>query len=200
MSRGEGESAGLRRRPVRTVPALVVGVLLLAGAVGLAWLCIARIVNGSWSTLLQAPRNRLATLTWNDPWIWGIAAAAIAVGLILLLCALVPGGFKTLTIRSTSEDNASRDDGQVHSGAPERQSVMTRRGVAHLARAQCVQVDGVSTASVTATAKKVHLKVVTSLRETTDLHTLVTESVRNRLTAIGLDPVPEITATIESRG
>lgn len=200
MSRNEGESAGLRRRPARTVPSLVVGILLLAIGVGLAWLCIARLVSGSWSTLLQAPRNQLATLTWSDPLAWSMAAVAVAVGLILLLCALVPGGFNTLRVRSSSGEETGRGDVQAQSGNPGQQTVMTRRGVAHLARAQCVQVDGVSTASVTVTAKKVHLKVGTSLRETKDLHTLVTDGVRNRLTAIGLDPVPEVTATIESRG
>ena len=78
--------------------------------------------------------------------------------------------------------------------------MMTRRAVAHVARAQCVHIDGVSTASVTASNNHVHVKVKTSLRETSDLRSHVINEVRERLNAIGLDPVPRVTATIETQG
>lgn len=195
MSRNDGRSTRLRRRPSRTVPALIVGILLLATGVALGWLTIARLVDGTWSTILQGPRDWLTGLAWNGPGVWGIGIAAVVVGLILLLCAIIPGGFNALTVR-----NASGDDGDGQAQRHERETVMTRRAVAHLAKAQCGQIDGVSSATATATNKRVHLKVKTSLRDTSDLRTRVTDGVRDRMNAIGLDPLPRVTTTVESKG
>ena len=122
-----------------------------------------------------------------------------AVGLILLLCALVPGAFNALTVRNAARA-ASGGDTDTEPGVYERETVVTRRAVAYLARAQCVQIDGVSTATATASNKRVHLKVKTSLRETEDLRTLITDAVQERLDTIGLDPVPRIFASIETTG
>ncbi|MET4147215.1 DUF6286 domain-containing protein [Arthrobacter sp. UYCo732] len=194
MSRNNGQSTRLRRRPSRTVPALIVGILLLTAGVALVWLTVARLVGGTWSSLLHGPRDWLTGLAWNAPDVWGVGTAAGVVGLILLLCALIPGRFNALTVRSASADDA---DGRVR--AQERETVITRSAVAHLAKAQCVETDGVSSASATATNKRVHLRVKTSLRDTGDLRTRVTDGVRDRLNAIGLDPVPRVTATVESK-
>ncbi|GAC1487582.1 MAG: hypothetical protein NVS2B15_03270 [Pseudarthrobacter sp.] len=195
MSRNDGRSTRLRRRPSRAVPALIVGTLLLAAGAGLVWLTVARLTNGTWSPFLQGPRDWSTSLTWNSPAMWGIGIAAVVVGLTLLLCAIIPGGFTALPVRNTARDTT---DGEPRT--QERETVMTRRAVAHLAKAQCQQLDGVSSASATATHKRVHLNVKTSLRDTGDLRTRVTEDVRDRLTEIGLDPVPHVTATVESKG
>lgn len=210
MSRNDGLSNRIRRRPSRTVPALITGFLLLASAVFLAWLAITRLVDGTWSMILQGPRNWLTALSWDSPAMWGIAVAAIAIGLVLLLCALVPGAFSVLMIRNAARTDTDTDTADINDsespaapqdlvpGTYEREIVMTRRAVAHLARAQCLQVDGVSTASTLADNKRVHLKVRTSLRETQGLRTRVIDTVRERLTTIGLDPMPRITATVET--
>ncbi|WP_104046106.1 DUF6286 domain-containing protein [Arthrobacter sp. ZGTC412] len=195
MSRNSGRSNRLRRRPSRTVPALIVGSLLLAAAVALVWLAIARLIDGTWSALLQGPRDWLTALTWNSPAMWGIGITAVVVGLTLLLCAIIPGGFIALTVRNTARDSTGGEP-QVK----ERETVMTRRAVAHLAKALCEQVDGVSSAAATATDKRVHLSVKTTLRDTGELRTRVTESVRDRLNATGLDPVPRVTTTVQFKG
>ncbi|MCB5275336.1 hypothetical protein BJG92_02884 [Arthrobacter sp. SO5] len=192
MSRNDGQSTPLRRRPSRTVPASIVGILLLAAGVALVWLTVARLMDGTWSTLLQGPRDWLAVLAWNGPDVWGVGIAAVVVGLILLLCALIPGRFNALTVRDA-------DDAGVGVRANERETVMTSRAVAQVAKAQCARIDGVRSASATATDKRVHLSVKTSLRNTGDLSTRVTDGVRERLNAIGLDPVPHVTATVESK-
>lgn len=206
MSRNDGLSNRLRRRPSRTIPALITGFLLLASSVFLAWLAIARLVDGTWPMILQEPRNWLTALSWESPAMWGIAVATIAAGLVLLLCALIPGAFSVLMIRNAARtDTADTNDSESPSapqdlvpGTYEREIVMTRRAVAHVARAQCLQVDGVTTASTLADNKRVHLKVRTSLRETQGLRTRVIDTVRQRLTTIGLDPMPRITATVET--
>ena len=199
MSRNDGRSSRLRRRPSRTVPAIVVGIVLLAASVALAWASIARLIDGTWSTLLLGPRDWLVGLHWDDPSLWIIGIVAVVVGVVLLLCALIPGAFSALTVRNATA-RADADAHEHEHTAAERETVMTRRAVAHLARAQCVKLDGVGTASATASNKRVHLKVNTSLRETDDLRTRVIEDVRDRLNTTGLDPLPRITATIETTG
>ncbi len=199
MSRNDGRSTRLRRRPSRTIPSLIAGILILAASVALAWLSIARLRDGTWSTILLGPRDWLTGLTWDDPSMWYIGVAAAVIGVILLLCALIPGSFSALPVRNASRADV---DGTKDNEAVMYQSetVMTRRAVAHVARAQCVQIDGVTAAVVTAGNKRVHLKVQTSLRETKDLRSQVIADVRDRLTAIGLNPVPRVTASIDTRG
>ncbi|MBG0738265.1 hypothetical protein IV500_02310 [Paeniglutamicibacter antarcticus] len=195
MSRRDGRSTRLQHRPSRAVPALIVGILLLAAGVVLVWLTIARLVNGIWPTVLQGPRDWLTSLVWNSPGVWGIGIAAVVVGVILLLCAIIPGGFNALTV-----NDAGSNPGGKAAPAQEQETVMTRRAVARLAKAQCSQIDGVGSASATATTKRVHLSVQTPLHDTGDLRNRVTDSVRKSLKTAGLNPVPRVTATIQSKG
>ena len=194
MSRRDQRSTRLRHRPSRAIPALIVGLLLLAAGAALVWLSMTRLVSGAWPTVLQEPRNWLAALAWNDPAAWQIGAAAVVAGVILLLCAIIPGGYSALTI----DDSATG----VGAGTPpvqEQETVMTRRAVAQLAKARCVQIDGVGSASATATTRRVHVNVTTFLHEPGDLRNRITEAVRARLEEAGLSPVPEVTATVRSR-
>ncbi|HSO89977.1 MAG TPA: DUF6286 domain-containing protein [Arthrobacter sp.] len=193
MSRHDQRSTRLRHRPSRAVPALIVGFLLLAAGVALVWLSITRLVNGTWPTLLQGPRDWLLALAWNDPVVWQIGIAAVVAGVILLLCAIIPGGFSALTI-----DGSGADAGDQAS-VQQQETVMTRRAVAHLAKARCVQIDGVGSASATATTRRVHVNATTFLHEPGDLRTRITDTVRARLEETGLSPVPQVTATVRSR-
>lgn len=93
MSRHDGKATPLRHRPSRAVPALILGTLLLAAGVALVWAAVARLVTGSWPVYLAGPRNWLTSLTWNNPGVWAVGAAAAAVGVVLLAAALVPGRF-----------------------------------------------------------------------------------------------------------
>ena len=199
MSRQDGRSTPLRRRPSRTVPALTVGILLLAASVALAWAVIARSIDGTWSTILGGPRDWLVSLTWNSPSIWAVGIVAFVVGSILLLCGLIAGALSALAVRNEGADSATVSS-EFTAKAQESETVMTRRAVAHIARAQCSRIDGVSRASATASNNHVHLNVKTSLRETNDLRARVIEEVRERMKTIGLDPVPRITATIDTQG
>ena len=195
MSRHDQRSTRLRHRPSRAVPALIVAIVLLAAGIALVWLTITRLINGDWPSLLQGPRDWFTALAWNAPSIWGIGIAAVVMGMILLLCAIIPGGFSALTVNDSAtkaEDGASL--------VQDQEIVMTRRAVAHLAKAQCMQIDGVGSATATATTTRVRLSVKTSLHEPGDLHTRVTDAVRARLEETGIDPVPQVTATIQSRG
>lgn len=194
MSRNGQRSTRLRHRPNRAVPALIVGILLLAAGVVLAWLAITRLIGGTWPALLEDPRDWLVALTWNDPAVWLIGTAAVLAGVTLLLCALIPGGFNAVAI-----DNSGASAGAEAPPVQDRETVMTRRAIAHLAKARCLQIDGVGSVSATATTGRVHLNVTTFLHEPGDLRSRITDAVRTRLEETGLSPVPQVTASVRSR-
>ena len=192
MSRHDGKATALRHRPSRAVPALILGTLLLAAGVALVWAALSWLATGSWPVFLAGPRYWLTGLTWNDPGVWAVGAAAAVVGLVLLAAALVPGRFNALRLR------APRDEGQV-AVAGTQEIVMTRRAVARYAAAQCEDVDGVGSATATASARAVHLNVTTALHETGELRGRVIAEVRAQLAGAGLNPVPKITASVRSK-
>lgn len=191
MSRRHGKAAPLRHRPSRAVPALILGTLLLAAGVGLVWAAVARMLTGWWPAFLAGPRDWLAGLTWNAPGTWAVGAVAAVAGVILLLAALMPGRFNALPL------GAPRDGSAQVAGTQE--TIMTRRAVARLAVAHCEHIDGVSSASATASPRAVHLNVATVLHETAELRGRVIAAVSERLAGTGLDPVPKVTASIRSR-
>ena len=195
MSRHDRRPTRLRHRPSRAVPALIAGILLLAVGVALVWLAISRLVNGTWPALLQGPYDWLAALAWNDPAVRQIGIAAIVAGVILLLCAIIPGGFTALTI----EDSGAAGAGDEVPPVQEQETVMTRSAVARLAKARCLQIDGVDTVKATASTQRVRLSVTTYLHEPGDLRARITDAVRARLEETGLSPVPQVTATVRSR-
>lgn len=192
MSRNQGHSTPLRHRPNRTIPAFLVGLLMLATGVALVWLTILRLANGYWPPGLREALNGLAVPSWNDPWTWGIGAVLVVAGVVLVLCAVLPGGFGALKIKSAGGSIA--DD--LPPGA--REIVMTRRAVAHLAKAQCLDLDGVVSASATATAKHVQLHIRTPLHAHGDLGKRAAQRVRIRLESAGVEPVPRVSATVTS--
>ena len=194
MSRRSQRSTSLRHRPSRAVPSIIAGLLLVATGVALVWLTITRLVNGTWPGLLQGPRDWLAVLVWSDPAVRQIGIAAVVAGVVLLLCAIIPGDFNALTI----DDSASGPGGEAPP-VKERETVMPRRAVAHLAKARCLQVDGVGSAAATASTRSVHLTVETSLHEPGDLRARITDAVRAALEETGLSPVPQVTATVRSK-
>ncbi|MET3172794.1 UNVERIFIED_ORG: hypothetical protein ABIB52_000622 [Arthrobacter sp. UYCu721] len=192
MSRHDGKATPLRHRPSRAVPALILGTLLLAAGVALGWAAVARLLTASWPVYLTGPRDWLTGLTWNDPGVWAVGAAAAVVGAVLLAAALVPGRFNALRLQAPGAGGPAPEAGV-------QEIVMTRRAVARYAAAHCEYVDGVRSASATASAHAVHLNVTTALHETGDLRGRVIAVVKEQLAGTGLNPVPKVTASVRSK-
>ena len=185
----------LRRRPSRTLPALIASLLLLALAVALCWVAVERLVQGRWPQFLLSGTREASQTLWNEPAAWITGGILALLGLILLLCGLVPGGYRTLPVRMPPRSSGPQDAAVSGSGAA---AVISRRGTARLAAATCEHIDGVSEASATAGDRTVRVAVQTALRETADLQNWVAEGVRSRLEASGLDPVPEVRVDVRS--
>lgn len=185
----------LRQRPSRSVPAVICAAVLLALGVVLVWVALVRLTSGSWPEPVKAPLTWLAGVSWDEPGIWVLGSVTAAVGLILLLAGIVPGRYHDLGVRLP----AAQEPDSEHAVEGDAAVVMSRRAVAQLAAATCEHIDGVSSASATATDKEVRVSVNTALHDTRDLHRWVGDGVRSRLVASGLDPAPRVKVYIRSR-
>lgn len=188
----------MRRRPGRSVPAIIAGVLLLTAGVLLAWAGLSRLMSGIWPVFYTSSVTWFAGLSWNSPGMWAAGVILLVVGLMALLSGIIPGGFRTLPVHTET----AAMPGGPYAGEPavrgQESVVMSRRAVARLAAATCDHIAGVGSASATATDREVHLEVTTALRSTEDLQRWVVDGVSSRLAASGLDPVPVVTASIRN--
>lgn len=189
MSRKDGHTQSLLQRPSRAVPALVVSVLVLAGSVGLVWAALSRAIYGSWPTFVEPVRSWLLAAHWNDASVWALGVVLAIVGLLLIVCAAVPGSFSVLKLQDKNDVGNSDDD----------EFVITRRAIANLARSESEEVDGVATATASASSKRVHLTVATPLRSPGDLRQQVVDAVSSRLASSGVEPLPHVTASVLSK-
>ena len=193
----------MRRRPSRSGPAVVTALLLLALGVALVWAAVVRLAEGMWPVFFAEPLVWLSSTSWDSPQGWTAAVVLLLIGLILLLCGIIPGEFGALPLRAKPVNMPGLPGAGESGGVPSVRGgetvVMSRRAVARLAASTCNHIDGVSSASASASGRRVHLEVTTALHGTADLQHWVVDGVRSRLAATGLDPVPEVTASIRSR-
>lgn len=197
MSRKDGRTQSLYQRPSRAVPALIVALLMLAGSAGLVWAALSKAINGFWPPFLAPLRSWILDAHWDSLVIWLAGAVFAALGMLLILCAAVPGAFSVLKLQATdhaNDKNAAKNDGKGSD-----QFVITRRGVANVARSQSERIDGVAKAVASASVTNVHVAITTPLRTPGDLRQEVVESVHARLERSGVDPVPKVTASVQSK-
>ena len=178
----------LRPRPSRAVPAIICGVVLLAAGAALAWAGIARLVQGQWPAFFTAGTDWLASLSWNSTGTWTAGIILALIGVVLLLMVLIPGRFHSLPLHLEPTQDVTG----------ESRAVISRRAAGQLATATCEHIDGVSSATAKTSDREVRMVVNTPLRDSADLQHWVTDGVRSRLQASGLEPVPKISVFIRS--
>ncbi len=162
------------RRPRRTVPAVLVAVLLLAVAVLVTW-SSAQVLLGQQPIVPFADlAAALAALTPADPPVLAAAALSAVAGLVLVVVAVVPGAPTVLALATPAEP-ASRLAAGV-----------TRRSLIHtLSRAAAV--DGVDAARVRLDRRRVVVTARTPYRTAQpDLADQVRDAVTARLADVGL--------------
>ncbi len=191
MSRSDARSDSLRHRPARIVPASIVAVVLLALGVGLVWVSVLKLSNGSWPAFLGTVDQFLAGLTWGAAIALAITIAVAVVGLILLIAAIKPGTPNAMLLKDQTGANPN-------DGAAKTEFVMTRRAVAKIATATATLIDGVDSVSTTASAHRVTVSVKTPSEQTAELDQSVTQRVSQALDAAGLSPMPRVRAKVKT--
>lgn len=188
MSRSDARSNALRRRPSRTVPAVVVALVLLTVAVTLVWVSVLRITSGAWPTFVVDAANWAHDVSFGSTTAITAAAAAAVVGLVMLLCAIIPGQYTALRVRNPDLEGVG--------GSTE--VVMTRRSVARLATARADEIDGVGSVSTSAGARSVAVSISTPSSQRDVVGATVKETVRHALQSAGIDPLPRISVNVRT--
>lgn len=190
MSRTNARSRGLRRRPSRTIPAVVVAIVLLAIGIAVAIAAITRLSDGTWPSPVAQAASSVAALTWDSSASLIGAGCLVVLGLVLLTAGLKRGALRTARLASSTQDStADRTD-----------FVISTRAMAHLAAAGADRIDGVDKVSASASGRRVRLKVTTTSERTDEIRSRVTQRVTETFTVAGLDPVPRVTATVRTKG
>ena len=188
MSRSDGRSRRLRRRPSRTVAASIVAVVLLALGVLGAIAAIGRLVNGSWDPAVTGPAQSVSGFTWGSPAVLASAIVAAVIGLVLVIAGLKPGAFRSAQLRGPSGQGIEQTDYVISNGA-----------IARLAAGRADLVDGVEKVSASADGRRVRLAITTTSEQTAQIRDRVVASVTEGLAATGLDPAPRVSATVRQK-
>lgn len=189
MARDDAKSSALRRRPSRTVPAVVAAVLVTAVGVAVVWAAVDKLASGRWPSWVGDTHRWGTTQTWGSAAVIAVSIVVALVGLLLLLTALRPGMPNAYEINVGASGETPADSTEF---------VMTRRAVAKLATAHAHLVDGVDSVSAAVTSRRVKLAVKTSSTQTDDLDKLVTSRVSDALVAVGLSPAPTVITTVQT--
>ncbi|TWF78936.1 hypothetical protein FHX44_114860 [Pseudonocardia hierapolitana] len=171
------------RRPRRTVPATIVGLVLLVAAVVVAISCI-QLIAGipplvAFRTLAELGRDT----TWNDPRVLAAGGILSLVGLVLLACGLLPGRPQVLALAPGDDLTAAG---------------ISRRSLARDLTSHARRADGITDARVRVGARTVTVNARTPLRDRSGLPELVRELVTERLDDIDLARPARLRVTVTS--
>jgi hypothetical protein len=179
-----GVQAPALPRTRRSVPAVIVALLLLTTSAVLAAQAISVFRTGSllwWDA--PAIADRLHATTWQDPALIVAGGVLLVAGLWLLLLAVLPARHTLVELR---ESDPAVSTGITGAGL--------RRGLS----AAALRVDGISTADTRIRRGTARVAARTPLRRSESLPASVTDSVTERVAQ--LNPVNPLTvhATVSS--
>lgn len=190
MSRSNARSRSLRNRPSRSIAATIVALVLVALGVLVAICAISRLVQGSWPTQVTGAASAVASTTWGSAAVISVGAVLAVIGLVLLTSGIKPGAPTTAALSAPATSAAVGDT----------DFVISTRSLARLAAAGADQVDGVHKVSASASGRRVQLTVTTTSEQAAEIRQKVSDSVTERLSATGVQPVPRVSATVQTKG
>ncbi|MFI5560267.1 DUF6286 domain-containing protein [Amycolatopsis japonica] len=170
----------MKRRPRRSVPAVLVALVVLAGCVLAAAVAVQTIIGEkpwiSYDTIASA----LHDLRWSDP-LPAIAGGVVAlIGLMLLVSAVVPGKPTVLPLEGGTDSGASR------------------RSYRSTLRTAASTVDGVSAAKLKVKRRAIVSVVTTGRTNTAGLAEAVRAAIEHRLAQIGPAAVPAVRVRVKA--
>ncbi|MER5390562.1 DUF6286 domain-containing protein [Saccharopolyspora sp. NPDC002686] len=169
---------------VRLITTLLGAAVAAAGAV-LAIEAVAALVQPGRGGVIvpwQRIHAALSVTSWDDAPVRVTAALVLVAGLVLLL---VVTGSRRREIR-------------LHDPAPEVTVTTDPRSLARLVGHQVRDQDGVATAAVTASAKRVQVKASSQFREVGDLRERVTETAETAVQDLPLRSAPKVLVSVSA--
>lgn len=202
----------MTRRPRRSAAATVLALLGLAAAVLVAWSCIQLLLGDTplipFATLTQAG----AGIAWVSSAVRIAGVVLAVIGLGLIAAAVVPGTPRVLPVAppptdptdpaglADSADSGNDDDNTAASqrSLGVRRVGIERASVAHTLRVTTRRVDGVDTATVKVTGRRVTARVRTGYTDPTRVRGEVDRAVHARLADLALARTPQLRLRVTS--
>lgn len=153
----------MKRRPRRTIPATLMALVLLAACVLIAIVAIQLIIGQTPLISYRSVTDGLHNIQWNDTAALGAGVAAVLLGLLLLLAALLPGKPTVLPLT-----------GDVDAG-------VTRRSLRNALQSAAGSVDGVSKAKLKLGRRTIVARIRTDRTNTAGLTDAVRAALDRRL-------------------
>ncbi|WP_309114613.1 DUF6286 domain-containing protein [Saccharothrix sp.] len=178
----------MKRLPRRSTPAVLVALAVLAVCVLVTVVSVQQALGlASWIDT-RAVFGALHDTRWTDPVAVLAAVTCVVLGVVLLLCALLPGAPTVLPLRDDDPDT----DRAVDSG-------MTRRSLRRALRTAASSVDGVTTAAIALKRRAVTATVTTDRTTTAGLADAVRAAVGQRLDRLGPATRPTVAVRLKAR-
>jgi hypothetical protein len=170
----------MKRRPRRSVPAVLTALVVLAACVLVAVVAIQLIVGERPWVSFDAVASALHDLRWSDV-LPAVAGSVVALlGLVLVLAAILPGATTVLPLGGSFDAGAARG------------------GYRSTLRAAAADVDGVSGAAVKLGTRRVKVRVETARTSPDGLADAVRAAVGRRLDQVGPATRPAVSVRVRA--
>lgn len=158
--------AKLTSRPARAVPSIIVAISFIAvGSVGV-WLIGSRLFDGSWPAGFDIYLQSAAESAVSASWVIAAATVATVVGIVILLCAFIPGDRAN---RAILPDQIAGD------------TVIDRKDLSEYFRRELRRVDGVRTAKVKVRRRTMTVVITTPIEDASIVEGRSRDVVNNTL-------------------
>ncbi|MDR8018055.1 DUF6286 domain-containing protein [Nesterenkonia aerolata] len=179
-------TVALRRRSDRRIAAMVTALVILAAAVLGVWVAVTLAFT---DTELPAVEDA-AGQSWDSPWVIGIGAVLVLLGLVLIGLALKPGPSWFSDLRAGERPQVPQD---------RMRTVVTTQGLRRLAAAEAARVDGVFEPKVQATSKRILVHAMTLSPDPGATSREVETNIRQRLEEMSPSKAPQVVARLRRR-
>ncbi|MCC3315196.1 DUF6286 domain-containing protein [Nocardia africana] len=172
----------MNRRPRRITPAVVVAVALLVIAVLVAVSLIQHLGNAKELVSYHSIAVHLHDTTWHSYWVLGIGIAAVVLGGVLMLAAVLPGR----RVVEPLEDEEGMDAG------------ITRRSLDGALNDTAASVAGLEAARVRRGRRNIRVSGRAAHPDHAELEQTVNAAVGDRLARIGPKSAPPVSTRLRA--
>lgn len=167
----------LDRRPSRSVPVTLLALVLLAAGVLGVWLLGSLLVDGSWPAWALPSLETVSGLRLDSAPMATAAVVLAVLGLLLLLAALLPGRRSHRLVLADEIPGAT---------------AVSQRDLGRRVRRRVERADGVQSAAVRVSPRRVDVAVVSPLDDTEPVRRRAEEAAHLAVTALHPAPAPRV--------
>jgi hypothetical protein len=164
----------IQRRPSRSVPALIVALVLLTLAVAAVWAGVTALTGGS-TAVIEGVTGAAGT-PWSSQAAYIPSIAVALIGVVLILTAVLPGRYNAHLVN--------------HEGVTE--AALTRRGLKTYLEDQAMGIDGVDSARASVKGRQASIRIGTYALDRHEVEKDVHQRLRTRVDSLHLENAPRV--------